>query len=476
MAKTRKGGLSKQMRKKNASKTTRAGLSPELYEQLQMIPVTRDLDYPMGAEAREQLERKIEAVKAKIHKTDKAIEFQHQILDRVSSLSRYYDRAHYVLENLSMHTTTLQQVLLRLEADLAADDLILSERLAHDLQISEVQSHRVIFGRLDWPGNPDRPGPAPSRGLRERSTNVPTPRKWYQPSTSADARRQVPEPEVPQQRRVLALRSPATPSVLDQAIIFTPVVKFKKCVHRRLHRLVSPSDMKAMKLLLQKSCENVCGKSTDATYTLAPPLGRKPKPVKMASLEDSSPLIEEVIEVPPATLTAPTKNEDNANHEGDDNEARKFSDQVNDEVIEYGSADWPIQLDGLNVDQILNLSTEPEDNGHHHLSDCDSSYTPETPQYENSSPIGVRFARSPNYPCLDSPRFPTPPDVFGRATPCNNCPNYTRLGYCWCPDVLDNTAEWISMGCSPFDSKLFDSSINEDHESVPDTSDGEVEP
>ena len=110
--------------------------------------------------------------------------------------------------------------------------------------------------------------------------------------------------------------------------------------------------------------------------------------------------------------------------------------QVNDEVIEYGSADWPIQLDGLNVDQILNLSTEPEDNGHHHLSDCDSSYTPETPQYENSSPIGVRFARSPNYPCLDSPRFPTPPDVFGRATPCNNCPNYTRLGYCWCPRRL----------------------------------------
>ena len=374
----------------------------------------------MGAEATEQLERKIEAVKAKIHKTDKAIEFQHQILDRVSSLSRYYDRAHYVLENLSMHTTTLQQVLLRLEADLTADDLIISERLAHDLQISEVQSHRVIFGRLDWPGNPDRPGPAPSRGLRERSTNVPTPRKWYQPSTSADARRQVPEPEVPQQRRVLALRSPATPSVLDQAIIFTPVVKFKKCVHRRLHRLVSPSDMKAMKLLLQKSCENVCGKSTDATYTLAPPLGRKPKPVKMASLEDSSPLIEEVIEVPPATLTAPTKNEDNANHEGDDNEPRKFSDQVNDEVIEYGSADWPIQLDGLNVDQILNLSTEPEDNGHHHLSDCDSSYTPETPQYENSSPIGVRFARSPNYPyslillvsllrrmCLGGPRRAT---------------------------------------------------------------------
>ena len=471
------------MQKEFAAKTTRGGLSPELYQDLQDIPVNREFDYPMSAKAREDLKTKLQGVKSRIHRTERSIEFQQQIIDRIGTFSTFYDRASFVRENLNHHITILRQLETKLEHDLAQDDLILSERLAYDLQMSEIASHRQLFGRLDWPGNPDRPGPAPPKGLQQRSVNVPTPRRWYQPSTSAAAHQQVSEP-VPIERRVPALRSPETPSELDQAKLFTPIVKFRKCAHKRLHRLVSPADFASMKLLLKKSCENICGKNSSHICTLNNSLPKKGKPVKMSSLEDSSPMLEEVVEVPAAQVPV-VVNLDDSNVSNEEPLVRVDKKPTNSEnlpdVITQGDPEWPIQVDGLNVDEILNLSTEPEDNGREIIS---SSFSQNLPFPDNQSENGtpnrnsdcVSSARSFDYRDFASPRFVTPPDVWGRATPCS-CRNNFRLGYCFCPDKMDSTTEWISMGCSPFHSSLFESSINDDHDSnVPDSDEDAHEP
>ena len=479
MAKSKKGGMSKQAANRLASKTTRGGLSPDLYEALQCIPSVRHFDPPLGPNTRQDLETRLENANVRVHRTQRSLDFQQQIIDRIGTFSTYYDRASFVRENLSQHLAILNQLVTKIKHDLATDDFNISEQLAHELQLSEIAEHRQIFGRLDLPGNPDRPGPAPPRGLRSRSVNVPTPRKWYQPSTSAAATQQVSHEEPPL-RRVPALRSPVTPSVLDQARIFTPVVKFKKCAHRRLHRLVSPADMKAMKLLLKKSCENVCGKTADPdTCTLATPPQQKTKPVKMSSLEDSSPLLEEVVEVPAANVPVviDLADSDSSSDEAPKEPSKKSSVKMNNssvpgsEVLSPGDPDWPIQVDGLDAENILNLSTEPEDNGQALIPDSPFVSNLEITEdgSNNDSNAQPRAPRSPTYPNLESPRFVTPPEIWGRATPCS-CPNNFRLGYCFCPDKMDDTTEWISMGCSPFHSSLFESSLDDDNPSdVPDS-------
>ena len=471
--KPRKGGITKQMRKANAAKSTRAGLSPELYAALQSIaPVDTTV---LSLTERRALESEVQRLIHALREAQQAVVYQEQLVDRVRNDPIMYSRALFVLEAVSKEKAKISKALSAAEQRISNDNDALSVRLAYDLQTREVEEHRIVFGRLDWPGNPNVGGPAPPRVLRERSANVPSPKKWWQPDTSrpqARAPRRAPSPP-------LAPRSPrpVSPSLLDQALIQTPLVQYRKCHHRRLHRLFSPADLSSMKLLLKKSCSQLCGGSDDKTLTLAPP--KRKKPVAMTFGDD-----------PPSPIARVSPNRQSAqSNQNPSNEVstKKVNATQNDdlptitidseeEVVAEGDELWPVQIDGLNVQQILDLSTEPEDGGK-----SDAEVNPET-ETGNSIPGSTvpGTPASPNWvitrspyrgptPDLDTPPLKTPPDMWGN--PGCKCPNNIRLGYCFCPEEMSFNTNLVSLGCTDFtDSQMANALADTDAENESDAS------
>ena len=460
--KPRKGGVTKQMRKARTSPTTRAGLSPELYAALQSIRPLPEVPHVLSGPERQDLERHVQQLREQLHEATQAVIYQEQIVDRVSNDPIFYDRSLFVLESLAQTKARVSQGLAAAEHKLMADNEALSVRLAYDLQTREVEDHRAVFGRLDWPGNPNQAGPPPPRGPTLRSVNVPSPRKWWQPSTSLQARaprrapRRAPSPPT-------ALRSPVpeSPSLLDQAVIQTPLVQYRKCQHRRLHRLFSPADMATMKLLLKKSCSNVCRQNDNATLTLVPSQNKKPVPIKFNDDEPSP-----IAHIKPNQRKSKADSKDTSNPTQNSEIGVKVVDLASDdEVVAEGDKEWPVQVDGLDEEHILNLSTEPEDGGN--STDVSQPEMEPDSSLWDSTPPGWERVRSPYRgpsPNLDTPKLKTPPDVWGN--PGCKCFNNFRLGYCFCPEPMSPTTTLISFGCTDFtDSQMANALATTDEES-----------
>ena len=154
-------------------------------------------------------------------------------------------------------------------------------------------------------------------------------------------------------------------------------------------------------------------------------------------------------DVTPSPIRGPQVQSSQKSPDQNNNDSTKKDQEIpiitvdsDEEVIVEGDKEWPVQLDGLNVEQILDLSTEPENGGH-----SDSNDEPETEPEDN----GWVRARSPYRgptPDLDTPPLKSPPDMWGN--PGCDCANNFRLGYCYCPDPMSPTTTWVSEGCTDF--------------------------
>ena len=287
MAVSKKGGISKQLKRKMAANLPLyqplryAGLPPALYSQLQTLSSPRDVTSRLMAEVRMELTK----LKAKEERVQAAFDAATEVISKFQTNSRSYTDMLLVLDVTSQNLAEIGQQITKLEAQLASGTA--SIELAFTLQMEEVFNHREAYGRID--SNDDRPPRISRIGLSERSVNVPSPRRPSRgpsrpitvPSTSSTTppsptANSTPTPRLVQtsitQFMGTQTQTQATPGVHDTAIIATPEdqVVFHRCGHSRLHRLLLSADRNA-KQLLRQSCKKRCGNSTDEKLTLLPP-------------------------------------------------------------------------------------------------------------------------------------------------------------------------------------------------------------
>ena len=283
MKKTSKGGLSKQQRRQlhqraqrqPVRRATHAGLEPELYTALHDI--RRPTVQPLSLLGRARLQTHIDHMRSRISNLERSLVLAQDMLGLFSEDNEWV-RATIItiMDSLSSSLADARQRLVRYEAEEAADSYQLSLQLAYELQTVEVRSHERWIGRLDRP----RPQPLQletqprRRQLRERPPNVPSPipgpSRGRQPLISdfmlrqalEEAAVETPAPE-PEQAALEASDSNDNGEEAaggreseDEAEV-EPVTR---CVHHRLHRCGTASELGKLKKALTKTCEKTCGK------------------------------------------------------------------------------------------------------------------------------------------------------------------------------------------------------------------------
>ena len=277
---SKKGGITKQMRRKMAANLplnrppTHAGLPPSLYVSLQSISDLEEYIQKITSANREALVK----MKNKADRIQGAFDAATETISKFQTNSRPYTDMLLVLDVISQNLAEVGQQISRLESSLASETASIT--LAFNMQQNEITSHREVFGRLDidevQPQQPSR------RGLTLRSVNVPSPargsRTVTRPPSPARAPQALASPPKTPPRLVqepisqFMIRSPST---LDTTMMVTPEqVVFQRCPHMRLHRLLLSADRNAKKMLRQ-SCKKRCGPSSDNRFTLWPPLAQR---------------------------------------------------------------------------------------------------------------------------------------------------------------------------------------------------------
>ena len=413
----KKGGLSKQLKRKMAANlplynpVSYAGLPPAMYINLQTLQSAEEVNQRQNQGLRHALEN----LKVKADRIQGAFDAATETISKFKADSDDYTNMLLILDVTSQHLAEVGQQITKLEDLMASNSA--SINLAFGMQMAELYSHRAVFGRID--ANDERPPVASRRGLRLRSTNVPSPSRSVRSSAPGPSRPLTPppspKPKPPMVQTSITDYMPPEYGTLDTTVLNTPEnqVVFQRCEHFRLHRLLVSADKNAKKMLKQ-SCRNRC-KQGAGKVTLCPPkkschpLPVAPTPANLPKTNQEPSEVIEVVtissaeSVQPATSTETIRSSPSTIEISSSPQPQASSDSV----IE--------QIDGLNNVRKLDFSTND--------SDFDLSLVASLPVNSRGSYRDFD----------DEPNGPKPcEDVFGRRTPCHGCSMWEQDGFCFC--------------------------------------------
>ena len=308
MKKTSKGGLSKQQRqqlhhrgqRQPVRRATHAGLEPDLYTALHDIQ--RPTIQPLTILGRARLQTHIDHTRSRIANLERSLVLAQDMLGLFPEDNEWV-RATIVtiMDSLSSALADARQRLVRYEAEEAADSYQLSLQVAYEMQSIEVRSHENWIGRLDRPRPQPLQLPTPTqprrRRLRERPPNVPSPipgpSRGRQPLISDLLPRQaldqaldraavetpVPEPDQDVVETSVSNEDAQEAAGGRESEDEAEVEPITRCVHHRLHRCGTASELGKLKKALTKTCEKTCGKKRHSVRHLTlcrpPPLTLK---------------------------------------------------------------------------------------------------------------------------------------------------------------------------------------------------------